>query len=134
LILFSAPLEAPWLTKEGYLQLIESSNLNDCCIDITGLQRRFGAERTVNLLRLFITESDTRISELKRGVEERSAPVVCMVAHSLKGVSSMLRASRIETLCRSIEQYAQRSEWDLVNVELVHLEEEFIGLRKRFDH
>ncbi len=110
--------------------MIDFSSYKGCSVDISGLQRRYGAERTINLLRLFVTESDARVAELERGARERSAPIVAMVAHSLKGVSSMLRASSIEGLCRLIEQKSQAGDWIAVNELVEDLKSEFAQVRR----
>lgn len=109
---------------------MNSSNHKCCSIDLSGLQLRYGAERTLSLLRLFVTESETRLNEIEKGTRDRSAPVVTMVAHSLKGVSAMLRASSIESLCRDIEQKSQNGDWLTVGELVDELKQEFSKLRR----
>lgn len=110
--------------------MIDFTNYKGCSVDVTGLCKRFGAERTMSLLRLFITESEVRVAELERGIKDRNVPVVTMVAHSLKGVSSMLKATSIENLSRRIETQASCGDWYGVAALMDDLKREFAILQR----
>lgn len=115
------------------LILINFSNSERCCIDVDGLQREYGAERTLTLVRLFITESESRIAELENGIANRSVPVVSMVAHSLKGVSGMLHAKKIQVLSAEIELSAKEGDWDNVLDTVRELKTEMSSLQRDFE-
>lgn len=115
------------------LILINFSNSEKCGIDVDGLQRQYGAERTLTLLRLFITENESRIAELETGISNRSVPVVSMVAHSLKGVSGMLQAKKIQLLSAEIELSAKEGDWINVQEIVRELKTELAALRRNFE-
>ncbi|MBY0547197.1 MAG: Hpt domain-containing protein [Candidatus Obscuribacterales bacterium] len=113
--------------------MINFSNSEKCGIDFDGLQRQYGAERTLTLLRLFITENESRIGELETGIATRSVPVVSMVAHSLKGVSGMLQARKIQMLSAEIELSAKEGDWTNVQDIVRELKTELAALRCSFE-
>lgn len=115
------------------LILINFTNSERWCIDVDGLQRQYGAERTLTLVRLFITESESRIAELETGIANRSLPVVSMVAHSLKGVSGMLQARKIQMFSVEIELSAKEGDWSKVQDIVRDLKTELADLQRDFE-
>lgn len=112
--------------------MIDLNNSNGCSVDVANLKRQYGIEQTRTLLQLFVSENQERMVELKKGLRMRSAPVVSMVAHSLKGVSGMLQAHKLQQLASNIETAVKDGNWTRVDELAGYLELELKLVSERF--
>ena len=79
------------------------------------------------LIDLYLVESTTRIAALKDAVDGRDAPALSRAAHSLKGASSAMGASRLAAICDSLEMIARSgATHDGAPALVIALEHEFI--------
>lgn len=118
--------------RRGVHSLIDLNNSNGCSVDVANLKRQYGIEQTRTLLQLFVSENQERMVELKKGLRMRSAPVVSMVAHSLKGVSGMLQAHKLQQLASNIETAVKDGNWTRVDELAGYLELELKLVSERF--
>ena len=61
----------------------------------------------LEVIELFLDESDDRLAELKAAIEGNDLPLVARIAHTLKGGAGHLGAKALTTLCRRLEDKAR---------------------------
>jgi HPt (histidine-containing phosphotransfer) domain-containing protein len=86
-----------------------SSDLEVINISIVEQARELMTSRFATMVKYFIEDTEMYISEIKRGIEEKSAEVVLSPSHTIKSSAKQLGAERvsktaeeIESVCRNI--------------------------------
>jgi two-component system, sensor histidine kinase len=83
-----------------------------------------------DIARLFIQDTQRRLSELGRMLEAADADGVAKLAHSIKGSAGNLGLRRLARLCGEIETVARAAELETVPGHLDDAEAEFAGICK----
>ena len=89
-----------------------------------------GANDFVNsLIDQYLTESALRSAELLSAVGRRDAPALRLAAHSLRGNSSAVGATRLAAICAELEQLARSPTLDGASALAIAFDDEFARVR-----
>lgn len=99
-----------------------------------GLQEVMEAEYPI-LLDTFLKDSEQRLVQLHHALAAQVSglPALGMAAHSLKGSSGNMGATRLAELCQQLEERAQCNELTGVDELLRKIDVEFITVRRLFN-
>ncbi len=85
--------------------------------------REWGGEKLVSqMVRLFLTNAPTRMSQIRDGANGADAKEVEKGSHSLKSSAANLGAMRVHELCAAIEDAAEAGEVERIRSLLPDLE------------
>jgi histidine phosphotransfer protein HptB len=85
------------------------------------------------LIGVFLSDTPERIAELRRGLETGDAPLFTRAAHSIKGSSSNLGASRLRAVAERLEHDARTAGLGALGERLGELEAEFDAARAELE-
>jgi HPt (histidine-containing phosphotransfer) domain-containing protein len=77
------------------------------------------------LIDSFLEDAPVLLADLRQALEEGNAPGVRMHAHSLKSNSADFGATRLNALCKELEQRGRNDELDGAEELLIQAEHEF---------
>jgi CheY-like chemotaxis protein/HPt (histidine-containing phosphotransfer) domain-containing protein len=84
----------------------------------------------VTLIDQYLGDAATLVDTLNQAAGPWDVPVLKMAAHTLKGSSLMIGASRLGALCAQVEEHLGRQPGDMVKALLIRaLNEEFVRVR-----
>ena len=94
---------------------------------VFGELRTFGAEFMSRLLGLYVSETESRLRELRDAVALADAPAVASIAHNIRGSCGLLGGRRLAAACARLERSATAgglfgSANDLRQIEIEHEE------------
>ena len=95
--------------------------------------RSLGVELFDELAALFLEDASEKMAALRRAGASRDAQVVEKLAHGLKGSSSAIGASRMQTLCAAIQEAAAGGQVETAGALCAGLETEFARVRLVFE-
>lgn len=132
-----------WLPSEQdpplFLECGESSVDSEAAGDplnraaIENLRELGGDEMLVELTEMFIDDAASSLSALKKSVEHGDTTRVERVAHTLKGSSGNMGATRMADICSELEQAGASKDMADAPAQLERLEAEFERVRLALD-
>jgi signal transduction histidine kinase/DNA-binding response OmpR family regulator len=87
-------------------------------------------EFVTTLIERYLEEAASGMALLRGAVEDRDAPAVRSVTHSLRGAASTVGANRMAIMCAGLETLARNATWDGVPELMTGLEAEFTRVRQ----
>jgi HPt (histidine-containing phosphotransfer) domain-containing protein len=78
----------------------------------------------------YLTESTSLISGVNEAVVHRDAPALRLAAHTLRGSSSTVGATRMAGICEELERLARTTTFDGTAALVVALADEFTRVRQ----
>jgi CheY-like chemotaxis protein len=85
---------------------------------------------TRRLIDQFLAEATARVSTLQEAAGRTDAPALKAVAHSLKGSSLIMGASKLAALCAQVEDLAATGAGTMPEDLLVHIDEELVRVQQ----
>ena len=84
------------------------------------------------LIDVFVSDSEQRISGLKKALSEKNALSLRNIAHGFKGSALNLSATQLTELCRQLEAMGRDNLLDEAPATLTRLIEEFDSVKRYF--
>jgi CheY-like chemotaxis protein len=99
--------------------------------DLDKLQRicRNDTSQINEMLRLFVTSTESLLADLAQEIENRNAGQTARHAHQIKGAAAYLGAEAMTALASDTEAHAKAADWDACLATQEDLEAAFIGVR-----
>lgn len=85
------------------------------------------------LLDLFLRELESGLASMSKALAQGNAEDLARLAHSLKGASASMGASRLSSLCRTLEETAKNAELPGAEVQLKQIESEVYIVRETLE-
>ncbi|MCP9470702.1 MAG: response regulator [Nitrospira sp.] len=103
--------------------------------DLTALEANLGGDHQLirQLVVLFVDQHQTRLAEIKTGLETGDATTVERAAHTLKGAAGNLRAGKVASAAGRIEELARQGRLDDATAAYPRLESEVLRLVRILD-
>ncbi len=104
---------------------------HDTCFDLEKLQRicRHDATQIDEMLRLFISSTESLLAELATAIEARNATQTARQAHQIRGAAAYMGALTLVELASEAENQAKESNWPACVSAQEDLEAAFIRVR-----
>jgi len=80
-------------------------------IDCDYLSLLYGLQQLDDVLELFLTVTDTLLSQLESAIEHHDVAVVRHMAHEIKGSSYAVSAREMAKLCLDLEHAGEEQNW-----------------------
>jgi CheY-like chemotaxis protein len=97
------------------------------------LQQEGAPDLIDELIGLYLTDTEARLSELRAGLKHQDTKSLMRVAHSLKGSSGNLGVKQMEALCLEVEETVGAGAMNRVGGIFGRLDDEFKRVRVAFD-
>jgi len=85
------------------------------------------------MLSLFVSSTESLLTDLARALDQRDATQVARQAHQIRGAAAYLGASEVAGLAGEVEAHAKARDWDPCATAMEDLEAAFIRLRLEID-
>ncbi len=85
------------------------------------------------MLSLFVSSTESLLTDLARAVEQRDAVQAARQAHQIRGAAAYLGAGEVTGLAGEVEAHAKARDWDPCATAVEDLEAAFIRLRLEID-
>jgi CheY-like chemotaxis protein len=96
---------------------------------VENLRQLGGPELVSELVRMFLEDAESRLAALREGVEKNDAGALERTAHTLKGSSGNMGATRMAAVCAELEEAGASRDLGRAPGLLTRLEEEFGRVR-----
>lgn len=98
-------------------------------IELALLERRFGIERTRDMLKLFLTEMSTSLTQMKELILQQRGEELAEISHLVKGACTMMLAKEMLKLSAQMEEIGMQGDWESALVILDKAEAAFERLK-----
>jgi CheY-like chemotaxis protein len=122
----ACPGEAPRTTEAGALDLEAAET-----VDLAKIRRlcRDDADKVAEMLALYISSSETLLTQLAQAIDEADFPHAARHAHQIKGASAYIGADAVTRLSAALETAAKTEDLTCCRDTLEDLEAAFIRCR-----
>ncbi len=102
-------------------------------IELALLERRFGMERTRDMLKLFLSEMSTSLTQMKELILQQRGEELAEISHLVKGACTMMLAKEMLKLSTQMEEVSLQGDWESASLILDRAETAFECLKSCVD-